>query len=56
MYIIKFSFMISLFDNVKKLHYNFTDAEQLWLTVKEIWKNIDSDTIKKLFDSMPNKF
>ena len=36
--------------NRKLQNYNFINVEQLWLTVKEIWTNIDSDTFKKLVD------
>ena len=31
------------------------NVEQLWLTLNEIWMNIDSDTIKELVDFMPNR-
>ena len=47
----------NLWDHVNRMlqHHNITNVEQLWLTVKEIWTNIDSGTIQKLVDSMPNR-
>ena len=40
--------------NRNLLNYNFGNVEQVLLGVTDIWKNIGSETIKRLRDSMPD--